>query len=219
MSRSTIDFGIDLGTTNSAVAVLKGTITDIIKNNRDNDITPSAVYINKHGQIHTGLLAKNRLEDERSANDVYVEFKRRMGTSHRYEFKIAAQVMSPEQLSAEVLKGLRGDVPQRVGEDILSAVITVPAAFEQKQCAATRTAGELAGLYQCPLVQEPVAAALAYGYQAEVTKEYWLIFQFQLQYDNIDTLSHIVQREVHEKKLWAVWGHILAVSLPNTNRQ
>jgi molecular chaperone DnaK len=178
MTRSTIDFGIDLGTTNSAVAVLKGTISEIIKNNRDNDITSSAVYINKHGQIHTGLLAKNRLEDERSADDVYVEFKRRMGTAHKYEFKTAATVMSPEQLSAEVLKGLRGDVQQRMGEDIHSAVITVPAAFEQKQCAATRSAGELAGLYQCPLVQEPVAAALAYGYQSDVTKEYWLIFDF-----------------------------------------
>jgi molecular chaperone DnaK len=178
MSRSTIDFGIDLGTTNSAVAVLKGTITDIIKNNRDNDITPSAVYINKHDQIHTGLLAKNRLEDDLSEDDVYIEFKRRMGTAHKYEFKTAGKVMSPEQLSAELLKGLRGDVQQRTSEDIHSAVITVPAAFEQKQCAATRTAGELAGLYQCPLVQEPVAAALAYGYQSDVTKEYWLIFDF-----------------------------------------
>jgi len=178
MCRSTIDFGIDLGTTNSAVAVLKGTITDIVKNNRDNDITSSAVYINKHGQIHTGLLAKNRLEDARSADDVYVEFKRRMGTAHKYQFRTAGQVMLPEQLSAEVLKGLRGDVQQRLGEETNSAVITVPAAFEQKQCAATRMAGEIAGLYQCPLVQEPVAAALAYGYQSDVTKEYWLIFDF-----------------------------------------
>lgn len=178
MSRSTIDFGIDLGTTNSAVAVLKGTITDIVKNNRDNDITPSAVYINKHGQIHTGLLAKNRLGDDLSEDDVYIEFKRRMGTAHKYQFRTAGKDMSPEELSAEVLKGLRGDVQQRLGEEINSAVITVPAAFEQKQCAATRTAGELAGLYQCPLVQEPVAAALAYGYQSDVTKEYWLIFDF-----------------------------------------
>ena len=178
MNRSTIDYGIDLGTTNSAVALLKGTITDIVKNNRDNDITPSAVYINKHGQIHTGLNAKNRLGDDLSEDDVYIEFKRRMGTAHKYEFKTAGQTMSPEQLSAEVLKGLRGDIQQRLGEEIQSAVITVPAAFEQKQCAATRTAGELAGLYQCPLVQEPVAAALAYGYQSDVTKEYWLIFDF-----------------------------------------
>lgn len=178
MSRSTIDFGIDLGTTNSAIAVLKGTLTDIVKNNKNNDITPSAVYINKHGQMHTGDLAKNCLGHEHSEDDVYIEFKRRMGTAHKYQFKTASKTMSPEDLSAEILKGLRGDVQQRLGEEITSAVITVPAAFQQKQCAATRTAGELAGLYQCPLVQEPVAAALAYGYQSEVTKEYWLIFDF-----------------------------------------
>lgn len=178
MNRTTIDFGIDLGTTNSAIAVLKGTVTEIIKNNYDNDITPSAVYIDKRGQMHTGARGKDRLEDENSADDAYVEFKRRMGTAHKYAFKTANVTMSPEQLSAEILKGLRGDVQQRLGEEITSAVITVPAAFEQKQCAATKTAGELAGLYQCPLVQEPVAAALAYGYQANVSKEYWLIFDF-----------------------------------------
>lgn len=178
MNRDTIDFGIDLGTTNSAVVALNGVRTDIVKNNDDNDITPSAVYINKHGQVHTGIRAKFRLGDVKSTDDVYVEFKRRMGTDHDYKFKSSGQVMSPVQLSAEMLKGLRGDVQQRLGEDMNSAVITVPAAFEQKQCAATRTAGELAGLYQCPLVQEPVAAALAYGYQSDVTNENWLIYDF-----------------------------------------
>ncbi len=178
MSRTTIDFGIDLGTTNSAIAVLKGTITEIVKNNYDNDITASAVYIDKRGQTHTGVRAKNRLEDESSADDVYIEFKKRMGTGHKYLFKSTNVTMSPEQLSAEILKSLRGDVQQRLGEEIASAVITVPAAFEQKQCASTKNAGEMAGLFQCHLVQEPVAAALAYGYQADVAKEYWLIFDF-----------------------------------------
>lgn len=178
MSRMTIDFGIDLGTTNSAVAVLKGMSTNVMKNNDEHDITASAVHIDKRGQIHTGLRAKNRLEDERSADDIHIEFKRHMGTDHRHEFKTSGQAMSPEQLSAEILKSLRGDVQQRTGEDIQSAVITVPAAFEQKQCAATKAAGELAGLYQCPLVMEPTAAALAYGYQSDVTKEYWLVFDF-----------------------------------------
>lgn len=178
MSRATIDFGIDLGTTNSAIAVLRGTVTDIIKNNLDNDITPSAVFIDKRGQIQVGQRAKNRQEDESAADDVYIEFKRRMGTDYRYEFKTAARGMSPEEVSAEVLKSLRGDVQQRLGEDAKSAVITVPAAFEAKQCAATKKAGELAGFSQCPLLQEPVAAALAYGFQADVAKEYWLVYDF-----------------------------------------
>ena len=178
MSRTTIDFGIDLGTTNSAIAVINGTTTDIIKNNADNQITPSAVYINKHGQVQVGLRAKQRLNDEKSIPDAHIEFKRRMASSHIYTFKSAGLSMSPEQLSAEVLKSLRGDVQQRTGEIVQSAVITVPAAFEQKQCISTKQAGALAGLIHCPLVQEPVAAALAYGYQSDVTKEYWLVYDF-----------------------------------------
>jgi len=179
MNRTTIDFGIDLGTTNSAIAVLRGTITDIIKENLyNNDITASAVHIDKHGFVKTGVLAKNPLEHEESADDVYIEFKRKMGTAHEYKFKSAGRTMKPEELSAEVLKSLRGNVQQRLGEEIQASVITIPAAFQQRQCAATKRAAELAGLVQCPLVQEPVAAALAYGFQAELTRGYWLIYDF-----------------------------------------
>jgi len=177
MNRTTIDFGIDLGTTNSAIAVLRGTVPDVIKNNLDNDITPSAVFIDKRG-IQVGLRAKGKLEFENSAEDVYIEFKRRMGTDFKYEFKSAGRTMRPEEVSAEVLKTLRGDVQQRLGEDVQACVITVPAAFEQKQCAATKKAGELAGFSQCPLIMEPTAAALAYGFQVDVTKEYWLVYDF-----------------------------------------
>lgn len=178
MSRTTIDYGIDLGTTNSGIAMLRGTVAEIIKNNLNNDITPSAVFIDKREQIQVGQLAKNRLEDLNSADDVFIEFKRRMGTDHKYEFRTSGRVMSPEEVSAEVLKSLRGDVQQRHGEDLRACVITVPAAFEQKQCAATIKAGQLAGFSQSPLLQEPVAAALAYGFQADVTKEYWLVYDF-----------------------------------------
>ena len=178
MSRTTIDFGIDLGTTNSAVAVLRGTVPDVIKNNDDHDITPSAVFIDKRGQCYVGQRAKNRQEDESSGDDVYLEFKRRMGTDHKYAFKTSARTMLPEEVSAEVLKSLRGDVQQRLGEDLQASVITVPAAFEAKQCAATKKAGELAGFSLCPLLQEPVAAALAHGFQSDVTKEFWLVYDF-----------------------------------------
>jgi len=178
MSRTTIDFGIDLGTTNSAVAVLRGTVPDVIKNNDDHDITPSAVFIDKRGQCYVGQRAKNRQEDESSGDDVYLEFKRRMGTDYKYEFKTSARAMLPEEVSAEVLKSLRGDVQQRLGEDLQASVITVPAAFEAKQCAATKKAGELAGFLLCPLLQEPVAAALAHGFQSDVTKEFWLVYDF-----------------------------------------
>src|SRR5271157_4365463 len=137
MGRTTIDFGIDLGTTNSGIAILRGVGSEAIKNNVDNDITPSAVFIDKRAQIQVGQRAKNRQEDEKAADDIYIEFKRRMGSDYKYEFKTSGRTMKPEELSAEVLKSLRGDVQQRIGEDLQAAVITVPAIFEQKQCAAT----------------------------------------------------------------------------------
>src|SRR5580700_11664907 len=115
--RTTIDFGIDLGTTNSAIAIftgIQGEPTKVIKNTtdgNDSDITPSAVYINKKGDVRVGLRAKNRIIDEEE--DVQIEFKRQMGTNHVYPFKSSGQNRRPEELSAEVLKSLRGDVQQR----------------------------------------------------------------------------------------------------------
>ena len=142
MNRTTIDFGIDLGTTNSAVAVFTGNHgepTKVVKNTTDGndaDITPSAVYINKKGALRVGRRAKDRIVDE--DEDVYIEFKRQMGTDYAYRFKSSGQNRSPEELSAEVLKSLRADVQQRTAEVVEASVITVPAAFELHQCDATR---------------------------------------------------------------------------------
>lgn len=178
MSRTTIDYGIDLGTTNSAIAVLAGTGTEIIKNNVDSDVTPSAVYINRAGNLWVGQGARSKLADERAEDDVFLEFKRRMGTGFEYVFRANGRRMKPEELSAEVLKSLRGDVSQKRGEDISAAVITVPAAFELHQCEATKKAAELAGFRTLALLQEPVAAALAYGYQKIEAQAYWMVFDF-----------------------------------------
>lgn len=176
MSRTTIDFGIDLGTTNSAIALLKVVVSEIIKNNADADITPSAVSIDKRGAVQVGQRAKNRIID--ASGDAYMEFKRRMGTDQAYLFKSSGKTLKPEELSAEVLKSLRADVAQRLGENIEAAVITVPAAFELHQCDATRKAAQLAGFKSSPLLQEPVAAALAYGFQSNTEKAYWLVYDF-----------------------------------------
>jgi len=178
MNRVTIDYGIDLGTTNSEICVLSGIKPDPIRNNLNSAITPSAVHINKRGEIIVGARAKEALEDYDLSSDAHIEFKRRIGTDYTYKFKTSGKAMSPTELSSEVLKSLRGDVQQQLGEIINAAVITVPAAFTQRQCAATRDAAELAGFVQSPLLQEPVAAALAYGFQAEMQKEYWLVFDF-----------------------------------------
>jgi molecular chaperone DnaK len=173
---SSIDFGIDLGTTNSAIAFLNGVNTEIVKNNDEQDITPSAVAINKKGIVNIGSRAKNRMAE--SPSDVVTEFKRRMGTDFQYEFPASGKSHSSEELSAEVIKALRSSVEQRRGILIESAVITVPAAFELHQCEATQKAAKMAGLTLAPLLQEPVAAALAYGFQQDETRSYWLVYDF-----------------------------------------
>lgn len=175
MSRSTVDFGIDLGTTNSAVAVLRGVDTEVIKNNEDADTTPSAVWIDRRGRLRVGRAAKER--DESDPDNSAAEFKLRMGTAGQsVRFAASSRDLTPEQLSAEVLKSLRTDVQQRLGEDIESAVVTVPAAFGMNACAATRNAATQAGLRFAPLLQEPTAAALSYGFQSAGEDERWLVY-------------------------------------------
>ena len=106
------------------------------------------------------------------------EFKLQMGTSQIYTFLASHKQMLPEELSAEVLKSLRGDVKQSTGEDVIAAVISVPAAFELPQTNATRKAAILAGLSVSPLVQEPVAAALTYGFQSKSDRVFWMVYDF-----------------------------------------
>jgi molecular chaperone DnaK len=172
--RTTIDFGIDLGTTNSAIAVITGTRAQVIKNNDSMEYTPSVVYIDKNNRLSVGRVAKQRLEQE--SEDTFSEFKLQMGTKREYRFKNSGKVMLPEDLSAEVLKALKRDVSQRLGEDIRAAVITVPAAFDLPQCDATRRAANLAGLETAPLIMEPTAAAMAHAFQTRSDKVFWLVY-------------------------------------------
>jgi molecular chaperone DnaK len=175
MTRSTIDFGIDLGTTNSAIAMLRGVETEIIKNNDAADTTPSAVWIDKRNRLYVGKAARERAETD--PDNTQVEFKLRMGKAGaEHRFPASGRSMSPEELSAEVLKSLTDDVLQRTGEQLHAAAITVPAAFDLSASDATRRAAELAGLTHAPLLQEPTAAALAYGFQAADENSLWLVY-------------------------------------------
>ncbi len=111
--------------------------------------------------------------------DVALEFKRVMGQDSPHSFEAAGRVMSPEELSAEILKELRAAAEQRFnGEPPRAAVITIPAMFELPQNEATSRAAKLAGFEHVILLQEPVAAATAYGYQSESDKAYWLVYDF-----------------------------------------
>lgn len=180
MRRTTIDFGIDLGTTNSSIAVADGQDAKIIPNKLGSGITPSAVWIDKRRNLHVGEEAKRRALDDDPYNAA-VEFKLRMGMSGegiQKHFVASDRLFSPEALSAEVLKSLRTDARAVMGEDVQAAVITVPAAFEQPATAATQSAAILAGITRCPLLLEPVAAALAYGFQSERENVYWLVYDF-----------------------------------------
>ena len=176
MARTTIDYGIDLGTTNSSVAVLTDTIAEVVPNKDGSLMTPSAIWYDKRGKLYVGKDARSRhLHDEENAA---VEFKLRMGQNWRKMFQRSGNRMLPEEMSAEVLKSLRADVHTNKREDVNAAVVTVPAAFELSQCEATRRAAELAGLTVSPLLQEPVAAALAYGFQSASDKVFWLVYDF-----------------------------------------
>ncbi len=175
--RTTIDFGIDLGTTNSSVAVIDDIDAKVIPNKNGSGITPSAVWIDKRGNTHVGEEAKLRalVEDLENAD---LEFKQRMGDGPESckLFVRSGRKMLPEELSAEVLKTLRLDVRTNMAEEIRAAVITVPAAFENPATAATRRAAELAGFVQYPLLLEPVAASLAYGFQSQSDNVYWFVY-------------------------------------------
>ncbi|RKN06882.1 Hsp70 family protein [Streptomyces radicis] len=177
MSSGTIDVGIDLGTTNSAVAVLRGVHTEVIKNNDGDETTPSAVWIDRRNRLYVGRAARDR--SERDPDNTCIEFKLRMGTAGQDKrFPASGRTLTPEQLSAEVLASLRADVAARLEQEVRAAVITVPAAFGLGPCEATQRAAELAGLTFTRLLQEPAAAAHAYGFQATEENAMWLVYDF-----------------------------------------
>ena len=174
MSKTTIDIGIDLVTTNSAIAVTNDGNITIVRNNWNQEITPSCVRVSQGGAITVGKLARDRQPDD--SGNTFSEFKRLMGTQQVLATEKGGLTFSPEALSAEVLKILRHDVERSGGGDVTSAVITVPALFELAQCEATQQAARLAGITHAPLLQEPVAAAYAYGMQADRGRTYWLVY-------------------------------------------
>jgi len=170
----TVDYGIDLGTTNSCIARWEGGSVRVFQNNDQMNVTPSVVHILKTGRVIVGRRASGaRLTDP---DNVAVEFKRQMGEKYRKSFPATQRELSAEELSAEVLKSLREDVRRQAGTDVTTAVITVPAAFGALQCDATARAAELAGLEEAPLLQEPIAAAIGYGARSGSADQRWLVF-------------------------------------------
>lgn len=179
MQRRSIDFGIDLGTTNSTIAVIDGTDARVIPNKVGSGITPSAVWIDKRDSIHVGQEAKLRaLVDDPDNADLEFKLRMGLGAEGKKLFVRSGRELLPEELSAEVLKSLKTDVQTNMGEELRAAVITVPAAFENPSTNATMKAAKLAGFATSPLLLEPVAASLAYGFQSESENVYWFSYDF-----------------------------------------
>lgn len=174
MSRITIDFGIDLGTTNSSIAVSEKNGPRIIRNNDNWQFTPSTVWVDKNGAVRVGMSVRERVFND--PDNGAAEFKLMMGKAYSKPMPRLNRSFKPEELSAEVLKSLKDDVRRETGENLEAAVITVPAAFDMPESEATRRAAQLAGISHSPLLQEPVAAALAYGLQHEHDNAFWLVY-------------------------------------------
>lgn len=174
---STIDFGIDLGTTNSSVASCRGGDLRIFQTTELMTVTPSVVYLGRNARMLVGKKAYDAWPGD--PQNTQAEFKRWMGFSDKLHFPAANRDMSAEELSAEVLKSLRADVRRATGEELTASVITVPAAFGALQCDATGRAAKMAGFLEAPLLQEPIAAAIAYGASAAGDGgkgQRWLVF-------------------------------------------
>ena len=152
--------GIDLGTTNSAICTYDGSETRIWKSPEQNDVTPSAIHIDRRGYRDFGRKA---LDQERhNPDNTAMQFKPFMGAIKPYEFSDAGVTLTPEECSAEVLKTLFGYLPEEIRNDPdTGTVITVPAAFNQMQKDATMQAATMAGIGKIALMQEPVAAVMS----------------------------------------------------------
>ena len=151
--------GIDLGTTNSVVSIIEGGEPTVIANSEGSRLTPSVAGFNKNGERLVGANAKRQaiISPERTV----ISIKRKMGTSDKVS--IDGKAYTPEEISAMILQKLKADAESYLGQTVTDAVITVPAYFNDAQRTATKNAGEIAGLNVLRIINEPTAAALAYG--------------------------------------------------------
>jgi molecular chaperone DnaK len=182
--KNKIDYGIDLGTTNSAIARMENGVPVIKKSDTLKDTFPSCVHFNRRKDVLVGDSAFNVMKNdsaralksfEKAKVNTFVEFKRTMGTTHLYESSNMGRSYTSEELSAEILKSLKSVIKD---ETLSSIVITVPAKFLNPQNEATINAARLLGFKQIQLLQEPVAAATAYGLGSKVKDGFWLVFDF-----------------------------------------
>ena len=164
--------GIDLGTTNSCVSVMEGGEAVVIPNSEGNRTTPSVVGVNNSGERLVGQVAKRQAIT--NPDNTVASIKRHMGTD--YKESLAGKQYSPQEISAMILQKLKSDAEAYIGETVTQAVITVPAYFSDSQRQATKDAGKIAGLDVLRIINEPTAAALAYGVDKDTNDQKILVF-------------------------------------------
>ncbi len=182
--------GIDLGTTNSAMAVIEGGEPKVLENKEGNRTTPSMVAITKTGERVVGQIAKRqavtnpentvfsvkrligrRWDDEEVQRDVKTMSYKIIQAGEGIKVKMNGKENTPQEISAMILQKLKADAEDKLGEKIEEAVITVPAYFDDSQRQATKDAGEIAGLKVKRIINEPTAAALAYGFEKKKNQQ------------------------------------------------
>ena len=164
--------GIDLGTTNSCVSVMEGGEPVVIANAEGNRTTPSVVAFSKNGERLVGQIAKRQAVT--NPDNTIISIKRDMGTNRKV--KIEGDEFTPQEISAMILQKLKGDAENYLGQKVTQAVITVPAYFSDSQRQATKDAGKIAGLEVLRIINEPTAAALAYGMDKEDTDKKIMVY-------------------------------------------
>jgi len=189
--------GIDLGTTNSAVAVVEGGEPRVLENSEGNRTTPSVVAVSKSGERLVGLVAKRQAitnpqntissvkrligrkfgDPEVEHDKEWMPYDIRESADGGVEIKMGEKLHKPEEISAMILAKMKADAEAKLGEKIEEAVITVPAYFDDSQRQATKNAGEIAGLKVLRIINEPTAAALAYGLDKEKNEQI-VVFDF-----------------------------------------
>ena len=171
--------GIDLGTTNSCVSVMEGGEAIVIANAEGNRTTPSVVAFSKDGERMVGQVAKRQAIT--NPDRTIASIKRHMGDN--YKVNIDGKAYTPQEISAMVLQKLKADAEAYLGQPVTEAVITVPAYFSDSQRQATKDAGKIAGLEVKRIINEPTAAALAYGLDKETEQK---IMVYDLGGDDFD---------------------------------
>lgn len=178
MAKKYLHLGIDHGTSNSVIAVMEAGQPRVVKVNMVDEIMPSVIYIDKKGRTVVGAAAyRAMMKNEPSEGNGYSGYKLRIGQDDTYNFSVAGKNLSAQEMGGLVIGSLLRAYQEEEGSDMpVGAVVTVPAKFEHSACDGTREAAKSAGLQFYPLLQEPIAAALGYGFSANNDQASYMVF-------------------------------------------